>query len=379
MSHIMQDRPYVTVMIPVYNGENFLRQAVDSVLSQPCRDFEVLILDDGSTDRTREIGEMYAAQDDRVRFFTHKNVGLGENRNLGYPYVRGTWLIFLDHDDVMSPGVYTEELHHALEECESAGIEMIVNSRVRGNEQLGDLRFDRIPTNGVFPSHDSVSWKIPYELATNIYSADLILRNNITFATTRPEMESIFRHQCAYLANHVMFCNQGFLEIRRSSDSQITSNWNQVKMRAVRLAEYAKLPLWHKSHGNDPAAISKAYEVLSDTIVEFFDTAVRAELSRADIDKTLVSNKVHNDVLLPRAEYTTVARNLIHWYQGGKLVRIKVDAIFRGAIRVLKRKFTAFEQERGVENRWTDAQFSEAVKQYPSAILSLLGKTEERK
>lgn len=372
MNDTMQDRPYITVMVPVYNGENFLRQAVDSVLSQPCGDFEVLILDDGSTDRTREIGEAYAAQDNRVHFFTHENVGLGQNRNLGYPHVRGKWLIFLDHDDVMFPGVYTEELRQALEKCESTGIEMIVNSRVRSNEQLGDLRFDRIPTNGIFPSHDPVSWKIPYELATNVYSADLVLRNSITFATTRPEMESIFRHQCAYLANRVMFCNQGFIEIRRASGSQITNNWNRMKMRAVRLAEYSKLPAWHKVHGDDSAAVSKAYEVLSGTIVDFFDAAARAGLPCEDIDKTLSENAVRDDVLQPRAEYTKTARDVLRHYRAGRLGRIKADAILRGLVRVAKRRFATSDQERGADLQWANEQFEEAAKRYPAAILGLI-------
>jgi glycosyltransferase involved in cell wall biosynthesis len=379
MRSIETKSPYLTVMLPVYNGQDYLAQAIESVLSQPCEDLEVLVLDDGSKDNTKKIAQKYVRQDPRVRLLSHENVGLGQNRNLGYAYVRGEWLVFLDHDDVMFPGIYTEALLNSLTKCKESGIEMVVNSRVRGNEQLSDLYFDRIKTNGLFPSGSQESWNIPFELATNLYSSDLIMRNNILFSTTRPEMESIFRHKCAYLANRVMFCNQGFIEIRRMSDSQITKTWNKLQMRAVRLAEYAKLPQWHSQHGNDADAVNQAYRILSGTIVEFFDDAVRSGTSVEDIQGLLYDNEVDKEILIPNDNYTISANSMIRLYHNKYFLLMKVFATIRGLIRLSRRGFVAsFHINRNIV-RVTCAQLAAVSRNYPTAIRRILAHAEKEK
>lgn len=379
MRSIKTKSPYLTVMLPVYNGQDYLAQAIESVLSQPCEDLEVLILDDGSKDNTKKVAQKYVKQDHRVRLLSHENVGLGQNRNLGYAYVRGEWLVFLDHDDVMFPGIYTEALLNSLTKCKESGIEMIVNSRVRGNEQLSDLYFDRIKTNGLFPSGSQESWNIPFELATNLYSSDLIMRNNILFSTTRPEMESIFRHKCAYLANRVMFCNQGFIEIRRMSDSQITNNWNKLQMRAVRLAEYAKLPQWHSQHENDADAVNEAYRILSGTIVEFFDDAVRSSASVEDIQELLYDNEVDKKILIPSSNYTVTANSMIRFYSNKYFFLMKVFSIIRGLMRLSRRELVALFHVNSNTVRITYAQLAAVSRNYPTSIRRILAQAEKEK
>ena len=72
--------PRVSIGLPVYNGENFLEEAVESLLAQTFEDFELIISDNASTDRTKAICQAYAAQDDRVRYFrNHENIGASGN------------------------------------------------------------------------------------------------------------------------------------------------------------------------------------------------------------------------------------------------------------------------------------------------------------
>ena len=82
-------------MILAYNGEDYLSDAVRSTLSQPCDDLEVLILNDGSTDRSLEIANDWARKDSRVQVHAHDNVGMGANRNSGIPRMRGRWFLSL--------------------------------------------------------------------------------------------------------------------------------------------------------------------------------------------------------------------------------------------------------------------------------------------
>ncbi|HKZ63072.1 MAG TPA: glycosyltransferase [Thermoplasmata archaeon] len=92
--------PYVSAIIPVYNQERYLGSAIDSVLGQSFRDTEVLVVDDGSTDRTPEI---IAAYGSRVRRFRKPNGGGASALNLGIREARGTWIAWLSSDDLWEP------------------------------------------------------------------------------------------------------------------------------------------------------------------------------------------------------------------------------------------------------------------------------------
>jgi glycosyltransferase involved in cell wall biosynthesis len=106
--------PCVSVIIIAYNGEAYLAQAIDSVLAQTFQDFELLVVDDGSRDRTRRIAEAYrTAQRPRVRVLSHDdngNHGMSAARNLGLSQARGEFIAFLDADDVWLPEKLAEQV-----------------------------------------------------------------------------------------------------------------------------------------------------------------------------------------------------------------------------------------------------------------------------
>lgn len=95
----MQENPKISIIIPVYNAEAYLHRCVDSVLSQKFKDFELLLVDDGSVDSSADICDKYAICDERVRVFHKKNGGVSSARNLGLDNARGEWVVFVDADD----------------------------------------------------------------------------------------------------------------------------------------------------------------------------------------------------------------------------------------------------------------------------------------
>lgn len=96
--------PKVSLGLPIYNGENFVREAIDSILTQTFTDFELVITDNGSTDKTQEICEAYAAQDARVKYFRNeRNLGAAPNFNRAFEKCRGEYFKWVAHDDVMGP------------------------------------------------------------------------------------------------------------------------------------------------------------------------------------------------------------------------------------------------------------------------------------
>ena len=92
--------PKVSVIIPIYNVEEYLRACLDSVLNQTLGDIEIICVDDGSTDCSAKILAEYAKDDRRIRVITQSNVGAGAARNTGLAIAQGQWVSFLDADDV---------------------------------------------------------------------------------------------------------------------------------------------------------------------------------------------------------------------------------------------------------------------------------------
>jgi glycosyltransferase involved in cell wall biosynthesis len=95
--------PRVSLAMPVYNGENFIREAIEAILAQDFADFELIVTDNASSDATEDICRGYAAKDDRVRYFRNsRNLGAAPNYNRGYELARGTFLKWCPHDDYIS-------------------------------------------------------------------------------------------------------------------------------------------------------------------------------------------------------------------------------------------------------------------------------------
>ena len=91
--------PLISVIVPVYKAEKYLCRCIDSILAQTYTDFELLLIDDGSPDRSGEICDEYAKQDSRVRVFHKPNGGVSSARNMGLDNARGEWVTFVDADD----------------------------------------------------------------------------------------------------------------------------------------------------------------------------------------------------------------------------------------------------------------------------------------
>ena len=103
----MEQAPLISIIMPVYNAGVLLHTAVESVLRQSFADFELLLVDDGSTDGSAALAHELAKKDGRIRVLEQPNAGICAARNLGLQHCRGQWFTFCDDDDTMLP--------HALE------------------------------------------------------------------------------------------------------------------------------------------------------------------------------------------------------------------------------------------------------------------------
>lgn len=98
----MKDEPLISVIVPVYNVEPYLKRCVDSITAQTYKNLEILLVDDGSTDRSGLICDELSANDERIKVTHQKNQGAAAARNLGMDRMNGEWVFFIDSDDYLS-------------------------------------------------------------------------------------------------------------------------------------------------------------------------------------------------------------------------------------------------------------------------------------
>ena len=144
------ERIMISVIVPIYNTKPYLQECLDSILAQDIKvPYEVLLIDDGSTDGGAEICDAYAAKDERVRVFHQENQGLSAARNTGIDAARGRYYAFVDSDDVVLPA-YLRTLYEACEKHD-AYMALCAVEDVQENGQSCDPPYSTHPAQeGVF-------------------------------------------------------------------------------------------------------------------------------------------------------------------------------------------------------------------------------------
>ena len=145
--------PTVSIIVPVYNAEHTIPRCIESILNQEYSDFELLLVNDGSTDGSGAVCDAYAARDARIRVIHKENTGVSDTRNTALTQARGTYLQFLDSDDWITPDA-TSSLVRA---AESAQCDLVVSDfyRVVGERvsQKGDIDDDGVMTREEYAAH----------------------------------------------------------------------------------------------------------------------------------------------------------------------------------------------------------------------------------
>lgn len=124
--------PLISVIVPVYKVEAYLPQCLDSICGQTYQNLEILLVDDGSPDRCGEICDQYAARDTRIRVIHKQNGGLSDARNTGMQQMSGSYLMFVDSDDMLPPDAVQTLFETALSE----NAELVIGDHRRFSEML---------------------------------------------------------------------------------------------------------------------------------------------------------------------------------------------------------------------------------------------------
>ena len=141
----------ISVIVPIYKVEQYLRQCVDSILNQTHRALEVILVDDGSPDGSGKICDEYAAQDSRVHVIHKENGGLSDARNAGIDIALGDYIAFVDSDDWLEPDTY-ESMLAAMDKYHA---KLVCAGRFNNNEETGSC------TVGLCPEKEELLPAVP--------------------------------------------------------------------------------------------------------------------------------------------------------------------------------------------------------------------------
>ena len=112
--------PKISIIIPVYNAEKTIKKCLNSILDQSYTDYEIILVNDGSKDKSEEIILEYKKSNSKIRYIPKKNSGVADSRNVGIQNATGDYIIFVDSDDYVKSTIFTDILKYI-----EKGIELI--------------------------------------------------------------------------------------------------------------------------------------------------------------------------------------------------------------------------------------------------------------
>lgn len=223
--------PKVSVLVPVYNVERYLRECLDSVIHQTLKDIEIICINDGSTDSSLNILEEYAAQDSRIRIINKENSGYGASMNIGLDSATGEYIGIVESDDFAAPEIF-EDLYNIARENDADVVKSdfyyysTENNRTR---KAGKIK--QKYTNGIVSVKDNLEiLKIVPSIWSAIYKSDFIKSNNIRFLETSGAsyQDTSFAFKTLSSAKRLMFTSKAYLYYRQDSENASVKSKEKV-------------------------------------------------------------------------------------------------------------------------------------------------------
>lgn len=215
----------VSVIIPVYNAEAYLRQCLDSVINQTLQEIEIICVDDGSTDQSLDILKEYEKNDSRITLLVQKNAGAGAARNKGLDIATGKYLSFLDSDDFFEPTML-EKSYCKASESQAQLIVFRASHYLQSEDKFSDiswsLHLDLLPQTSIFSANEieknifrtMIGWTWD-----KLFRTDFIRKNNIRFQEIPLHNDLLFVFSALVSAKSIVILDEILVYQRKHPDS----------------------------------------------------------------------------------------------------------------------------------------------------------------
>lgn len=266
------DNPKVSVIIPVYNTEKYVEEAVRSIMNQTLFDIEIIVIDDGSTDNSLQVVNELQKIDNRIHIYTQKNKGQSTARNSGLNHAKGMYIYFMDSDDIL----HADALRVCYEKCVSEDLDFtFFDAKIFSNNNLSlPISYDRkgkikIEAGPGLKSLNTLVDTAQYSPSVCLLfiNRDYINSINLSFQSGITHEDQIFTAKLFSLANKVTYIPETFFYRRLRPGSIMTKPYSIFNVKnyfivADNLKAFASL---HDS---------SVEETLNKTIRFIFDPAI---------------------------------------------------------------------------------------------------------
>ena len=232
----------LSVIIPVYNAEKTIERAISSVIHQSVKNIEIILIDDGSTDKSSTICQNFCENNKNILYFRQNNKGLSAARNVGIQHAQGTYLTFLDADDWIDNDYY----HDMIQTMKENEVQMVMTGYTR--EFWGEKTCHRkslicvsTPKEICFEKKDSVfftktySYNIFIHVWNKLYLRDIIISNNIGFDENLRYAEDVpFNIQYYKNIKQIFITTSCGYHYRHINTKSLTSKWTTNLMESNR-------------------------------------------------------------------------------------------------------------------------------------------------
>ncbi|GHU50085.1 hypothetical protein AGMMS49975_00410 [Clostridia bacterium] len=242
----------ISVIIPFYNLEKYVRRCLDSVLGQTYGNFEVIAIDDGSSDNTAEMLAEYASKDARIVFKRQDNAGAGAASNFGIESARGEYLTFVDNDDFIEPTMYEQLIITLKENSADMAVcnfnlvyEDYINKRY-GNVKTGAVNlYDDV--YGYFCGRCACAKPNNYTW-TRLYKSSVVKNSGVRFENLRLGADTLFNFKLLPLMNRVAFIDEGLYNYVQREDSSVFTAAEKENIAMVYADGFQSLADYYKTN-----------------------------------------------------------------------------------------------------------------------------------
>ena len=212
----------VSIITPVFNGELYLRDFLLNISKQTFKDFELIFVDDGSTDKSAEIVTSFMVHDARIKLLEQKHFGAARARNYGITKAKGKYLLFLDSDDLFEE-TFIERMYNT---AISDGSEIVVSGYSKVDFNTGKLIAKSLPRSGIYLQNEltrTLFQRTNPAPWNKLFSKDLIERENLKFQDLKTCNDLSFVFIALSKASKISFINQSLVLYRVNVPRSISS------------------------------------------------------------------------------------------------------------------------------------------------------------
>lgn len=294
---MIEKKPLISIIIPIYNAEHYLKATINSILSQNFSDYEIILLNDGSKDKSAQIAQNFAVNRKNITFVDKPNEGVAITRNKGIELSKGEFLMFVDADDILFPNT----LSRVAKTLKGIDILRFEHQTINKNsEPLYPNRNLRLRRKYAYKILDTSTFmnKImlnEYYMCLNIFRASLIKEHKISFlkGCTYNEDTLFIANTLQYSTKHI------YLPITvygyRKTDSAVTAHFTIKNYQDVKLVCKSIFDISEKM---SKISLCKSFKSVAETLaITLYRKRSKMEVPPNDLD-SLIKSCISHPILI---------------------------------------------------------------------------------